>query len=241
MLVVRSQGLLRLVTQADQATLAARLLSLWLLDGVPLHPRRAELLAAVRDHGLGWQGADAAPMLGSDGRPCSLFELPAMALARIWQETLDRVDGRGWAAVLIRAYLRERAAAEPGPHSTDLLTQIDETQARELEALSASSGRGLDRLGADLAEDLDLIRTVDTLSLLASGARLRTTGTRVRAEATARGLALAPFPLAGPTTLRVATRSIDDRTYTDLEDLVGALGQARWQRLEVHVEPLASC
>lgn len=240
MLVLRSHGSLRLITQADLAALSVRLLSLWLLDGVPQHPRRCDLLAAMRDHGLGWQGADAAPALDSQGRPCPESELPELALAGIWDETLARIEGRGWAAVLIRGYLRERVAARRDARSLDLLTRIEETQARALEALSDSSGRGVDRLEADLAEDLALIRTVDAVARLACGAPAGVELLRLRAAATNRGLGLSPFPLAGPTTLRVSSRSIADRRYEDLGDLVGALGLARWHHLELHFEPLGS-
>lgn len=240
MLVVRSTGSLRLITQADQAALAVRLLSLWLLDGVPQHPRRAELLAAVRGHGLGWQGADAAPTLDSRGRPCSMSGLPPAALVRIFEETLDRIQGRGWVALVVRGYLREQIATAVGPGSGELIARIEEAQARALEAASESSGRGIGRLEADLAEDIELVRTVDAVSQVACGVPVEVAPQRLRAQATAKGVALSPFPLAGPTTLRLAAREIADRRYESLGDLVAALGRARWQTISILFEPLTS-
>ena len=60
-IVVDKGDLLRVITQPDHARFAAELLSLWRADGLPEHPRREQLLFAVREHDNGWREADAAP------------------------------------------------------------------------------------------------------------------------------------------------------------------------------------
>ena len=72
MIVVRRGASLVLVTQSDHAHFAAELLSLWRLDGFPDHPRRDDILFAVREHDNGWREEDAVPRLDEGGLKATL-------------------------------------------------------------------------------------------------------------------------------------------------------------------------
>lgn len=239
MVVSRFDDSIRLITQGDHAALAARLLSLWLHHGVAEHPRRAELLEATRDHDLGWQGADAAPALDPSGQPYSVFDLPSPHRLEIWSETLDRVQDRGWVGVLVREHTRRLMIhhALTTPDWADLQSRLAEHQAAALETAAGATGRPLRLLETELSEDADLLQTADTLSLLACGAPSARPSRHVTVQNTTRGLELTPFPLIGPTTVRVPARHIPNRPYRNLADIVGALGSARWVQVAVQLVP----
>ncbi|HEX2162583.1 MAG TPA: DUF3891 family protein, partial [Thermoanaerobaculia bacterium] len=66
----------RVVTQPDHARFAGELVALWRAHGVPEHPRRDDLLFAVREHDNGWREEDAAPSWNAAaGRPHDFLSL----------------------------------------------------------------------------------------------------------------------------------------------------------------------
>ena len=229
MIVVEEAGELRLVTQPDHARFAAQLLSLWRCRELTEHPRREQLLTAVREHDNGWREADAAPHVDrSSGRPCDFRALPSRPRREIWRRGVqrfsdeapyvallaaehswklhrDRRDDPGWAA-----YLGELAE-----HRGELLAaaELDETR---------------------LARDYRWLELADALSLAVC---CRSEEPVMRHGLTARvsggELEIEPFPLAGVTTFEVPCRRIADRRYRGEADLAGALGTARWARFTV--------
>ena len=77
MIVATAGHQLQIVTQGDHARFAAELLSLWRADDLPEHPRRDDLLFAVREHDNGWLEADAAPRVDrATGRPHGFETIP---------------------------------------------------------------------------------------------------------------------------------------------------------------------
>ena len=77
MIVVSENDKFRMITQPDHAHFSGELISLWRADGLPEHPRRADLLFAVREHDNGWREADAAPRWDPErGRPHDFITLP---------------------------------------------------------------------------------------------------------------------------------------------------------------------
>jgi Protein of unknown function (DUF3891) len=54
------------ITQPDHAALAATLAEAWAADGLPDRPTRAAVLEAARQHDLGWEDVDAAPLFDPD-------------------------------------------------------------------------------------------------------------------------------------------------------------------------------
>ena len=77
MIVVAEGAASSVITQPDHAHFSGELLSLWRADGLPVHPRREELLFAAREHDNGWREADAAPRWdAARGRPHDFLTLP---------------------------------------------------------------------------------------------------------------------------------------------------------------------
>ncbi len=233
MIVSRIEGRLRLVTQPDHARVAAEILTLWRADGLPDHPRRAELLFAVREHDNGWQEADAAPRVNPrTGEPYDFLDLPDQLRLELWERACARYanDRPGAAALIIRHALylhRDRTEQEgwSGP-----LAALEERLDERLEAA------GLER--ADLECDHRWLRLADAISLRACGVLgddFADSGTRV--QRTDRGLELDPFPLAGATTFTIPCRLIPDRRYTSDTDLTIELASSPWTELEFRLVP----
>src|SRR5262245_59722275 len=75
---------LRLVSQSDHARFAFELLSLWRADDLPRHPRRPELLFAVREHDNGWREIDSAPRVDARGAPLDFLHVDDGARREVW-------------------------------------------------------------------------------------------------------------------------------------------------------------
>lgn len=233
MIVLPQDGRLRLVTQPDHARLAAEVLALWRSDGMPEHPRRRELLFAVREHDNGWREADAAPSVDPHGgRPYDFLSLPAPRRIELWSRGVDRfAPDRPYAALLIvehaRRIHRDRAS---DPLWAPFFEHLDELRS-ELESRAGAARRQVEA-------DYRWLALADELSLAACGGRptpMERDGRRV--ELREDRLRIDPFPLAGATTFELACRFVADRRYAGDADLGGELAAAVWRRQRLTVCP----
>jgi hypothetical protein len=222
-----------LTTQSDHAHFAAELLGLWRADGLPRHPRRADLLFAVREHDNGWREADAAPEVDpASGRPRDFLTHPFAARREIWERGVRRyAQERPYAAALIAEHgLQVHRDRGPEADWREFLEELEGQKNELLEAAGASE--------AELAADYPFLQLADTASLAACAAWAAPfTAAGVRGSVAGAELRLDPFPLAGPTTFQVACRRISDRPYAGALDLTGTLASARWERRPLRVTP----
>jgi len=61
MIVRHTEGRLLCLSQSDHAALAGRLAEAWAADGLPGRPTRDRVIAAVRQHDIGWAAEDRTP------------------------------------------------------------------------------------------------------------------------------------------------------------------------------------
>lgn len=232
MIVAEAAAGLRIVTQPDHARIAAELLSLWRREGLPDHPRRADLLFAVREHDNGWQEADAAPRIDpSGGRPYGFREVPAESRIEIWQRAVGRHrEAHPYPALLIATHA-DRLHHDRRPEST--WSAFFERLDRLAEELLESSGATLEQL----EEDYRWLRLADHLSLLACGDGSQLELGPWRARRDEDQILLAPFPFAGSTTFSVPCREIPNRPYESDTDLTIELATARWQSHKIRLTP----
>lgn len=243
MIIATTNSGLELTTQPDHAFFAAELLSLWRGDGFPEHPRRAEVLFAVREHDNGWREPDAAPrILPEEGAPMSFFSAPMELRSEIWLRGIDRfATDHPWASLLIleHAYQLHR------PHQGEegWVGFFEALRSRREDLLEPSSSRlscPEEDLESELPRDYYFLELADLLSLAVCSrfeGQIERGGYRF--EVSGDSLGLDPFPLAGATRFRVRCRQIPKRPYADAIDLAVTLATARWQDREVRVEPLA--
>jgi hypothetical protein len=233
MIVVTEQDTWLFITQPDHAAFAAELLSLWRAEGVPEHPRRADLLFAVREHDNGWREADAAPRWDPERRqPHDFLTMPRPARIEIWERGVARfAGGHPYAALLITRHARRLHRDRRGDEEwATLLETLDELERGLAEATAATQ--------EEIAADDRLLDRADTLSLAAcSGWTDPFERHGVRARMHGGTLELDPLPLAGATTFRVPCRRIAVRDYGGDAALGGALVAARWGELAVRVAP----
>lgn len=235
MIITEKFGELCLITQSDHAALAARLFSLWRRDGIPQHPRRKELLLAIREHDNGWREEDAALRLNPEsGFPYSFSNLPSDARLDVWKRGVHRLkDEYPYATQLIARHaevIHTEHWSEPGwMEFGDELVDLED-HLRDKTGLPTSL----------IEEDYGFLGLGDTLSLGACGALSS-------AEEVFQGyrhsldfgrIRLDPFPLAGATTLEVPFRLVPREPFSSPADLAQALASARWQKQPVRIEPL---
>jgi Protein of unknown function (DUF3891) len=234
MIVFTEQDTWLCITQPDHAAFAAELLSLWRAEGLPDHPRRAELLFAVREHDNGWREADAAPRWNPERqRPHDFLTMPQAARIEVWERGVARfAASHPYAALLITRHARRLYRDRRGEEEwSALLETLDELE----RGLAEATGAGEE----EIAGDDRLLDRADTLSLAACSRRndpFERHG--VRARLAGNTLELAPFPLAGATTFRIPCRRIAVRDYGGDALLGGELAAARWNELTVRVAPL---
>lgn len=233
-----------LVTQPDHAHFAAELLSLWRSGGLPAHPRRAELLFAVREHDNGWRETDSAPHCNREtGRPHDFLSLPREDRIELWRRGVSRYAGeRPYAALLIVRHALNLHESRRGQEGWEaFLDHLGELR-EELLATPDTTDMPEEELEADYRW-LDL---ADLLSLTACSRRpaaVERHGFRALVESGEKSgiiLRLDPFPLAGATAFRVPCRRIPARRCRGDADLGGELAAARWEELAVRVAPFSS-
>jgi len=90
MIIRPIQSDLLLITQADHAALAARIMTAWRADDFPTRPTRARVLEATRQHDLGWQPEDAAPRIDlASGTPYDVVTAPLELRQGAWPRAID--------------------------------------------------------------------------------------------------------------------------------------------------------
>ena len=236
MIFVTEQDTWRLITQPDHAAFAAELLSLWRAEEMPEHPRRADLLFAVREHDNGWRETDAAPRWDPERRrPHDFLTLPQPARIEVWERGVARFAGeRPYAALLITRHARRLHRDRRGDEEwAGFLEMLDELERGLAEAAAATE--------KEIAADDRFLDRADTLSLaVCNGWTDPFERHGVRARVHDGTLGLDPFPLAGATTFRIPCRRIPVRDYGGDATLGGELVAARWGELAVRVAPLTS-
>lgn len=228
---------LRLITQPDHAHFSAELLSLFRTGGLPEHPRRAELLFAVREHDNGWRETDAAPRWSPEtGRPHDFLTLPREERIELWQRGTARYAGtHPYAALLItrhaiQLHQTRRGLGEWQP----FLDYLDELH-RGLSAGSPPEAEEDDYRWLDLADLLSLGVCNGWREPFGRHGFQAVFGDRCdRCDGTLR---LDPFPLAGATAFRIPCRHIPRRAWRGDADLGGDLAAARWEELTVRLAP----
>jgi hypothetical protein len=222
---------LRIVTQPDHARFAAELLSLWRRDGLPDHPRRDQLLFAVREHDNGWREADAAPRVDpTTQRLYDFTDFPEADRREVWMRGIMRfAESRPYVALLVAEHA-QRLHRHRRPGWSELLEQITTLRHEWLHRA------GLEP--AQVRDDYRYLNLADALSLAYC------TGTRKPLEhhcltAVVEGdtLRLEPFPLAGATTFQIPARRIANRPYASDFQAASALARARWDRFPARVMP----
>jgi hypothetical protein len=243
----------RFVTQPDHARFAGELASLWREHGLPDHPRRDDLLFAVREHDNGWREADAAPRWNAAaGRPHDFLSVPDEVRLEVWRRGTERFAGeRPYAALLVALHGLALATWQSSGAGGEAAADVVADLAAELEerADELAEAAGVDR--SEAAADYRFLAFADAASLAvcnrwndpferpapaaAGGGTLRG-----RFEPATETLYLDPFPLAGATRFQIPVRRIEKRLYAGDADLGGELAAARWGRLEVRVRACES-
>jgi hypothetical protein len=234
MIVVHEPPEFLLITQPDHARLSAEMLSLWRGDRLPEHPRRRELLFAIREHDNGWREADAAPSYNLIlQRPHDFRSFPATERAEIWQRGIERFSRDHPYAALLIAHHAESLYRQA--------TEIPETWLQYLSRLEHLRRDWFEDAGVDallVDRDYRFLETADLLSLAICSRWEEPLETGlVQASVQQSTLLLRPFPLAGTTSLRVPFRRIPDRSYQGDADLGGALAAARWEERAIRLAP----
>jgi hypothetical protein len=262
MIVVHDGDSLLLVTQNDHAHFSGELLSLWRDDGLPVAPRRDDIVFAGREHDNGWREADSAPRVDAEsGEPFGFLSLPAPDRIEIWRRGIQRYrERRPYAALLIHQHAialhqafwspgRATAATREPAGADSRQNGAGDEYAELLDEVRASRDRLLQECGIDeatLLADYPLIQLTDAVSLVAcrcfTGKREGDDGpTRPLGRAGRRfwrengDVVIDPLPLAGATRFRIPCRRIERRRYESDTDLGTALARARWGALEIRV------
>jgi hypothetical protein len=214
----------RCVTQPDHARVSHDILALWRADGLPHHPRRDELLMAVREHDNGWREADAAPRRDPSGqRPRDFMEQSEGARFEIWRRGIDRFrQSRPYVAALILEHALFLHRDRRGTPAWDAFLGTLAAERRELAAA------GLDL--AQLEADYRWLHLADLVSLAACAGweeSFERWGLRGRLQGDT--LTLAPFPLAGATRFRVACRLLPRGEHASDAALATTLASCRWR------------
>jgi hypothetical protein len=233
MIVAKDGERLRHVTQPDHAAFAADLLSLFRLPDLAEHPRRTDLLRAVRLHDNGWRELDAAPPVDkASGLPHTFLDLPRPLRLEVWERGSARyLHSDPYTALLVTAHALALFADQAESDGwRELLPRLAERRNELLERC------GLDP--EELAADYRWLDLADRLSLVVcNGWNEPFMHHGLSGKLGQEGLALSPFPLAGATTFQVPCRWIEARRYGGDGDLAVTLAAARWGSFPLRVVP----
>jgi hypothetical protein len=155
---------LLLVTQPDHAALAETIMAHWRADGLPMSPRRDDILLATRAHDDGWYGPDDKPIIDPEtGRVLDFVHAPAEVRQALWPRSVARLRATPYAAALVaehalQVYHSDRDDAGWKAFFTHMRALRDDR-------LSESGGPDAD----DLSRDYAFLRMGDLLSLMFCG------------------------------------------------------------------------
>jgi len=242
LMIVRPDGdMLILITQPDHARLSADMAEAWRADGLPVHPQRARLLLAIREHDNGWIEPDSAPAVNpTTGHPFDFVSTPAAIKQAIWPRAVARLEH---ADPLAAAFVAEHALTVLADHRSDpewrsFFTRVTASRDALLERCEIQTP---DQMAA-FRRGYRLLYLVDFLSLAfcngwtqtfaESGYRFALTGDR---------LVVAPDPFAGSqVTLSVPARRISNRRYATEAALQRILEEAKTSPMRGTAMGLAS-
>lgn len=233
MIIVDDSDCLTVITQPDHARFGGELLSLWRANGLPEHPRREDLLFAIREHDNGWREADSAPWIDPETRrPYDFRSYPEPSRLELWERGIRRfADQRPLVALLIA----EHAEAIHQPLTRDWQ--------RLFEELEPHRHLWLEKVGVDpsiVRQDYFFLGLADALSLtVCTREEGRVEHHGMQARMVGDNLQLDPFPLAGTTTFQIPIRKVAKQAYDSDTQIGSALARARWQHLQVKVGPVS--
>jgi hypothetical protein len=91
-----------LITQPDHAAVAATILEHWHADGLPAHPQRDRIIAATRQHDVGWSPEDDAPRVNAEtGLPYDFITMPEDVRLAVWPRAVDALRDTPYEAALV--------------------------------------------------------------------------------------------------------------------------------------------
>jgi hypothetical protein len=140
----------------------------WRADGLPLSPRRNDILLATRAHDDGWYGPDDKPIIDPEtGHVLDFVHAPAEVRQALWPRSVTRLRATPYAAALVaehalQVYHSDRDDAGWRAFFTYMKALRDDR-------LSESAGWDVD----DLSRDYAFLRMGDLLSLMFCGRWMR--------------------------------------------------------------------
>jgi len=233
----------RVVRQADHARLAGEMVGLLRLPALVDHPRRDDVLRAVREHDSGWWEEDAAPRLDpSTGRPLDFRSLDRGVRREAWRRGVERLaPERPYAAALVAGHFLRVGAGEDddgaAPFREALTARRDELLEIAGETLEAA--RADDRWLA-LGDGLALAAASGDPVFVARPFDLGPSGNLRASVEVAEGaveLRLDPFPLAGATRFELPERRLPSGIFGSDVELGLALAGGPTERRAVRLLP----
>lgn len=92
MIVRQVNSDLLLISQADHAALAERIMMAWRADGFPGRPTRPQVLEATRQHDAGWLPLDVSPSVNPEtGLPYDVVNVPVEVRQGAWPRAIDEL------------------------------------------------------------------------------------------------------------------------------------------------------
>lgn len=227
MIVRRGPDHLVLIAQHDHAALAATMLAAWEADGFPAHPMHAHILAATRQHDLGWQDEDAAPLVDpATGAPYDFVTLPEARRLAVWPRALDRLRETPYEAALVAQHaltIYRRYEREPG------FAEFFRRMAAERDALFQRCEATLPAAAlTTFMQAYAWVSIADLLSLVACHGWTETfDADQYRVKLEDARLRVTPDPLGGrEISWQVPGRRLDVRAFASDEDLRAAYAAA---------------
>lgn len=202
------------IQQIDHAAMAAEIMAQW--DELTAHPRRDQILFAVRHHDNGWVEEDAATHVDLSGEPLDFISVPVRVKHRIWPRAVARFE---------REHPYEAALIAQHALTVHGQQRMDGAWRPFFDTMEGLRSHLIDRCGsaanASMDEDYRFVQLGDQLSLIFcngwSAPFPRHGGRSVLKGAT---LETTPDPFGGRTiAMRVRARRIPARTYDSPADL----------------------
>lgn len=161
MIVRQSDQFLYLITQADHAALAARIMSFWQAGEWPSHPMRSRILHATEQHDCGWREFDAAAAVNPEtGMPYDVIGAPLAMRQGAWHRALDQLTPEDpyVAALVAHHAITVYARYTPRPEWRHFFCAMEQQR----DALLAGENIGL----PTLLEDYAILALGDRWSLM---------------------------------------------------------------------------